>query len=155
MCCEISLTDVKNYALTAGNFLFHGPAGYFNGHAINYLNQYFNPGKIIIGKPMVPLINPWVSGGCSLIFAAVDFLAKAVFDKFLGEELSEKPLVQTLRMGGSIALSALIASTVFNVTFTMAAVAIATTAVATGVIMWGVQVYNLSIHPSPIYPRRF
>jgi hypothetical protein len=150
MCCGISLNDVKNFALNSGNFLVHGASGYLSGHAINYLNQYFNPGKIIIGKPIVPLIDPVVAGGCSLIFAAVDFLAKAIFEKILGESLNEKPLVQTLRMSGTIALSALIASSTFNMTFTLAATAIATSVVATAMMMWIALLYNEMVHPQPV-----
>lgn len=147
---DISVTDVKNYFLQAGDIVYQAGTGLLGGHTINYINQWLHPGKVILGKPPVPLIDPFQAGVCSLTFAVTDFLAKQIFEKYLGVEFSNKPLCQVIRMAGTIALSALVTSACLHITFTLAATAIVTSIVASAIIMGLVILYNAMVHPAPV-----
>lgn len=72
--------------------LFFG-FGYASGHFLNYTVQTLQ--SSFFKKTFV---NPWAGGICSGIFVVVDFLAKTLFEKVLGEDYAKRPLVVMARI---------------------------------------------------------
>ena len=151
MFSNFSLQKVEHWIHQAGSGVLQTGTGYISGHAINSVYQWLHPGKVILGQPLVLVINPWVAGACAGIFAIVDLVAKKVIENTELNKLSQKPLYQLIRLAVSVTVSSLIACLIFGITFKIAAVAILSSLVASTVLLYVAKGFSELIYQDTPY----
>ena len=129
---ELSWNDVKNkvynIAPVGMHAAFLGVSGYYVGLGINLADRWLHPVKNALGKP--PLLNPLHGAICGVAFCVIDHFAYNFAQRlFKNNRITNAPRVIV-----SITLTALLVSTVFSISLSMAGVITTTNFLATGIL---------------------
>ncbi len=146
MYSSFSLQKVEQWVHHAGSSILQTGTGYLSGEVINSVYQWLHPGKVILGQPLVLVINPLVAAASAGIFALVDLTAKKIIENTPLQKVSHKPLYQLIRVAVSLTISSLAASLIFGITIKIAAAAILSSLVASTLFLYIAKAFSKLVY---------